>query len=298
MDLSDILDLFGHSVYDPRIDALLEKCDASCDDKSLLDRYASIDSKSLGVSLWFWWKGYYRDQIAEPLGTVEPDDSMEVVLYELRLTPQGLANAKLPFGLSFPATPDSVTEAMGRKPFSKSKNFVGEPFWTYYDDRFELLVIFEANGEAVRCYKIFALKQHERHKLQLLESLKEQKRNILPERIPEIESAIDRLPTSAWERRRKAGDKQFTVAGITAVRQVFEAFIASVAKATKTKNGKSIYTAVTKATKAINKVARQHPRLIETMEREEIIDFFNATVRLTGFELDESFDLTEEHRSW
>ncbi|MEO8493624.1 MAG: hypothetical protein ABI614_01035, partial [Planctomycetota bacterium] len=264
----------------------------------LLDRYASIDSKSLGVSLWFWWKGYYREQIAEPQCTVEPDDSMEVVLYEVRLTPPGLANATLPFGLSFPATPDSVNEAMGRKPFSKSKNFLGEPVWTYYDDRFELLVIFEANGVAVGCYKIFALKMHERRKLQLLENLKEQKKNLLPERVPEIEAATDRLPTAAWERRRKSGDKQFTTAGITAVKQVLEAFIADIANATSTRNAKSIYTAVTKATKAINKVARQHSRMIETMEREEIVDFFHATVRLTGFELDASFDLTEEHRSW
>ncbi len=44
--------------------------------------------------------------------------------------------------------------------------------------------------------------------------------------------------------------------------------------------------------------ARQHPGFVETLEREEIVDFFTKTVQLTGFELDPSFDLTEVHRSW
>jgi hypothetical protein len=243
-------------------------------------------------------KGYYREQIGEPQGTIEPDDSSEVVLYELRLRPEGLTGATLPFGLTFPATPDSVTEAMGRKPFSKAKNVLGEPFWKFYDDRFELLVIFNAEDQQVACYKIIALGRKERQKLDLLENLKEQKKNILPERIPDIEALVQQLPTAAWERRMKSGDAQITPEVIEASRQVFEAFLAGVAKATKTRNAKSIYSAVTKATKAFNKVARQHPGFVETMEREEIVDFFNKTVQTTGFELDSSFDLTEEHRSW
>ena len=298
MDLSGILDLFGHSVYDPQIDALLKKCSASCDDKSQLERYASINSTSLGLIFWFWWKEFYREQIAEPLGAIEPDNSEEVVLYEVRFTPQGLARASLPFGLSFPATPDSVINALGRKPFSKSKNFLGEPVWTSYDDKFELLVIFEADGKEVRCFKIIALKRNELRKLQLLENLKEQKKNILPERIPDIEALTNQLPTIAWERRMKSVDAQATPEAIEAARQVFKALVTGIAKATTTRNAKSIYTLVTKATKAFNKVARQHPGFIETMEREEIIDFFSTTVRLTGFELDPIVALTEEHRSW
>ena len=129
-------------------------------------------------------------------------------------------------------------------------------------------------------------------------AIKEQKKNILPERIPEIEALIERSPTIAWERRMKSGDTQITAEAIEASRQVFEAFIAGVCKATKTRNGKSNYTAVTKATKAFNKVARQHTGFIETMEREEIVGFFTAAVQLTGFQLDPSFDLTEEYRSW
>jgi len=34
------------------------------------------------------------------------------------------------------------------------------------------------------------------------------------------------------------------------------------------------------------------------MEREEIVDLLHDTVRLTEFEIDPSFDLTEEFRSW
>jgi hypothetical protein len=298
MDLSGIIDLFGYSVYSPQIASLLKTCDAPFDGKRRIGRYGSIDSQSLGVSLWFWWKGYYRGQIAEPMATVEPDDSGETVLYEVRLKPEGLAGATLPFGLAFPATPESVTDAMGRKPFSKTKNFLKEPVWTYYEDRFELLVIFNGDGLEVRCFKIVAMKRKEREKIELLDNLKEQKKNILPDRVPDIEALGDQFPTVAWESRRMSGDAQITPEAIEASRQIFEAFIAGVSKATKTRNAKSIYTAVTKATKAFNKVARQHAGFIETMEREEIVDFFTRTVRLTGFQLDPSFDLTEEYRSW
>lgn len=298
MDLSGILDLFGHSVYDPQIDALLQQWNASCEDKARLKLYDSIKSDSLGVDFWFWWKGYYRDQIGEPLGTVEPDDSKEVVLYEVRLTPDGLANVALPFGLSFPATQQSVMDALGRKPFSKSKNFLGNAFWTYYEDAFELMVIFNAEGSSVECFKIITLKRKERQKLDLLENLAEQKKNIIPERIPEVEALIERFPTIAWERRMNSRDTHITVEAIEASRQVFEAFIAGVCKATKTRNPKSIYAAVKKATNAFNKVARQHKGFIETMEREETVEFFNTAIKLTGFQFDPSFDLTEEYRSW
>lgn len=45
MDLSGILDIFGYSVYDPQIDVMLEQCDAKCEDRSQLHRYASISRK-------------------------------------------------------------------------------------------------------------------------------------------------------------------------------------------------------------------------------------------------------------
>lgn len=298
MDLSGILELFGHSVYDPKIDNMLQRCNASCDNKSELKLYDSSNSQTLGVEFWFWWKGYYRDQIGDPQGTVEPEDSTEVVLKEVRLMPEGLENTALPFGLSFPATQDSVIEALGRKPFSKSKNFAKEPFWTYYEDGFELLAIFNADGEEVRCFKIFAMKRKERQKIAFLESLTDQKKNILPDHIPEIEASLSKSPLSAWEQRMNSGDSQISTATIEASRQVFEEFVEAIAKAVKRKNAKSLYTAVTKATKAFNKIARQHTGFIETLEREEIVEFFNAVLQLTGLQFDPSFDLTEEHRSW
>ena len=81
-------------------------------------------------------------------------------------------------------------------------------------------------------------------------------------------------------------------------RPVFDEFIEAVCRAARRRNAKSICTAVTKATKAFNKIADKHPGFIETLEREEIIDFFNKAVLLTGLEFDPSIDLTEEHRAW
>ncbi|WP_013628525.1 hypothetical protein [Rubinisphaera brasiliensis] len=302
MDLSGLLDLFGYSIYSPEMAQTLEQCGISHPAGKKLKLYDSLESPSGGLSLWFWWKEYYREQIAEPQGTVEPDGrgqgSQELVFYEVRFTPEQLDNVPLPFGLRFPATPDSVLEAMGRKPFSKTKNYVGESVWTYYEDRYELLVIFDLTGTAVRCFKMIALTRKVRQKIDFLENLKEQKPNIQPERIPEIEALLQHTPVAAWRRRMKSGDTQFTSESLKAAEPLFADFLEAVCKATARKNPKSIYTAVTKATKAFNKFARNHPGVIETEEREEIVIFFNQAVKRTGFDLDPAFDLTEEHRAW
>lgn len=298
MNLAPTLDLFGWSLHSTPVQRVLSECGAAVPAGQKLERYSPVKSDTLGIEFWFWWKEYWREQIAPPQGETLPPGGEELVLYELRLTPEGLAGAALPFGLTFPASPESVEQAFGTNPFSKSKNVLGEPIWTFYVAGKEVLVIFEKNGAQVRCFKIIALKRLEQQKLDFLASLPQQKPNLRPEQVPQIEALASASPARAWEQRRLAGDRQFSAAAIADAEPLFAEFLASVAQATQARNPKGLYNAVIKTTKAINKFAKQHRRCIETLEREEIVAFLIQALTLSGLRFDPQFDLTAEHRAW
>ena len=132
MELSQLTSLFGRSIYDPVIDKVMAECDAHCEDKAGLKRYDSIKSSTYGLTFTFWYKGFYARQIAAPKSTFKSDQEEEVVLSEMTFRPQGLLDVPLPYGLRFGDSPAAIQQAVGQKPFSKSKNVVGELFWTFY----------------------------------------------------------------------------------------------------------------------------------------------------------------------
>lgn len=298
MNLVPALDLFGWSLHSPPVQRFLAECGAAVPTGQKLERYAAVKSDILGIEFWFWWKEFWREQIAEPQGEALPPGAEELVLYEIQLMPAGLAGASLPFGLTFPASPESVAQAFGAQPFSKAKNVLGEPYWTYYSQGKEVLVIFEKSGDKVRCFKIIALKRLEQQKLDFLASLPQQKPNLRPEQAPQILALVSTSPAQSWELRRLSGDRQFSTAAITAAEPLFAEFLASVAQATQARNPKGLYNAVIKTTKAFNKFAKQHRRCLETLEREEIVAFFTQALTLSGLQFDPHFDLTAEHRAW
>ena len=74
--------------------------------------------------------------------------------------------------------------------------------------------------------------------------------------------------------------------------------VENVMKAASKRDATQVYNAVQKATRSFNKLNEKHEGVIETLEREEIVEFFERTVKLTGFEIAEGLDITEENRKW
>jgi hypothetical protein len=297
MDLSQITTLFGRSIYDPLIDEALAECDAHCEDKAALKRYDSITSSTYGLTFSFWYKGFYAQQIAAPKSLFKPDGDEEVVLFEMTFRPQGLQDVPLPYGLRFGDCPAAIQQAVGQKPFSKSKNFAGEPIWTFYDDDFELLVVFDEEGN-LGWFRIWALHEAERKKKNLVENIKRQNENISPDQVGAIEKHKEKMPTRKWARRMRSGDDEFTPAALADAEKVLSSFIDSVAKATKRRNATSIYSAVKKAVTGFNKLSKKHGGFIGTPEREEIVAFLQGTVQLSGFVIEDGVDLTQDGRIW
>ena len=95
----------------------------------------------------------------------------------------------------------------------------------------------------------------------------------------------------------REGDKLFTERNIIDTDSVLNAFIDQLIAAAEQKKASAIYSATKKFVLGMNKLNNHHP-FIDTMEREELVEYIHKAIRLTGIKMDDGIDLTEEWRSW
>lgn len=297
METNYILDLFGHSIYHPELDKTLKDFDAICKDKSKLERYDSIKSKSTGVTFTFWFKEFYDQMVDRPKSTYRPKNEDEVLLYEMTFSKKEGANVVWPFGLIFGDHSEAVTNKIGNKPFSKSKNYDNENTWTYYNDKFEIMPVFDDKLNLI-WLKIWAIKKADKKKIELKENLKQQNKNISIGLIDEIVELKKSKSTTTWRLRLKEGDSIFNESNILESEIILDNFIDNLVIATKSKKASSIYSTAKKVTESFNKANQKHDDFIDTMEREELVDFIETAIKLTGFKIDTGIDITENWRQW
>lgn len=297
METNSILDLFGHSIYHPDLDKALNDFDAICKDKSKLERYDSIKSKSTGVTFTFWFKEFYDYSVETPKSTFRPENEDEVLLYEMTFTNKRGSNIIWPFGLNYCDHSDTVTNKIGVKPFSKGKNYDNEHTWTYYNDKFEIMPVFDDKLNLM-WLRICALKKSDKKKIELKENLKQQNKNISIAQIDKIRELKKSKPTSNWRHRLNEGDSIFNDSNILESETILDSFIDNLAIATKSKKASSIYSTAKKVTESFNKANQKHNDFIDTMEREELVDFIENAIKLTGFKIENGVDITEDWRQW
>lgn len=297
METNYILDLFGHSIYHPDLDKILNNFDAICNDKSKLERYDSIKSKSTGVTFTFWSKEFYDYSVETPKSTYRLKNEHEVLLYEMTFTNKKGSNIIWPFGLNYGDHSDTVTNKIGVKPFSKSKNYDNEHTWTYYNDKFEIMPVFDDKLNLM-WLRIWAIKKSDKKKIELKENLKQQNKNISIVQIDKIIALKKSKPTSNWRHRLNEGDSIFNDSNIRESETILDSFIDNLAIATKSKKASSIYSTAKKVTEIFNKANRKQNNFINTMEREELVNFIENAIKLTGFKIDNGVDITEHWRQW
>lgn len=297
METNFILDFFGHSIYHPALDKALNDFDVICKDKSKLERYDSIKSISTGVTFTFWFKGFYDYSIQTPKSTYRPENEDEVILYEMTFTYKKGSNIIWPFGLNYGDHSDSVTNKIGVKPFSKSKNYDNEHTWTYYNDKFEIMPVFDDKLNLM-WLRIWALQKSDKKKIELKENLKQQNKNISIAHIEKIVELKKLKPTSNWRHRLNDGDSIFNNSIILESETILDSFIDNLTIATKSKKASSIYTTAKKVTESFNKVNQKHNDFIGTKEREELVQFIENAIKLTGVKIDSGVDITEDWRQW
>lgn len=297
METNNILELFGHSIYHPDLDMTLNDFDAICEDKSSLKRYDSIKSKTTGITFTFWFKGFYNQSIDVPKSTYRSTNEDEVLLFEITFAKIDGANITWPFGLNFGDNSDTVTSKIGVKPFSKSKNYINEQTWTYYNDKFEIMPVFDDKLN-LKWLRIWALNKSDKKKIELKDNLKQQNKNISIDQIGKIIELKKSKPTTNWRHRLSEGDSIFNESNILESEIILDSFIDNLAIATKSKKASSIYSTAKKVTESFNKANKKHNDFIDTMEREELVDFIENAIKLTGFKFDNGIDITEDWRQW
>ena len=236
-------------------------------------------------------------RFAPPKSTFQGDDEEEVILSEMTFRRKKLQDVPLPYGLHFGDSPAAIQQTLGRKPFSKSKNCAGEPFWTFYDDNFELMVVFNAAG-TLEWFRIWALKESSRKRKDLVENIERQSRNIMADRAEAIEKLKGKMPTRKWIRRMREGDREFTAEALGTSSELLSSFIDDVAKATRKRNATSIYSALKKVVTGFNRLSKKHGDFIGTLERDELAGYLQDAVALSGFVIEPGVDLTADYRTW
>ena len=90
----------------------------------------------------------------------------------------------------------------------------------------------------------------------------------------------------------------FTAENIRAAAQVLKKFIGTLEVAVAKRKVSQVQGAIKKTVVTFNKLNPKNNYFIETLEREELVDFMIKAVRLTGFKVEEDADITESWREW
>jgi hypothetical protein len=297
LDGSMLLKLFGHSIYHPEIDKALKDFNIVVTDKVKLERYVTLESMTSGVIFGFWFKEFYELQIRKAQSILRPKDEIEVLLYEMTFRPIKGVNLILPFGLTFGNSAQEVISKLGQKPFSKSKNLDNQNTWTFYTDRFEIMPVFD-NDLRLIWLRVWDLSLSDKEKIEFKNNLKAQNKNVNQNKIDELLSLKKVKPTDNWLIRMNEGDSIFSISNISEAAELLDNFIDSLIESTKTKKASSVFSKVKNTVMSFNKLNNKHNGFIETLEREELVDFIEQGTKLTGLVIEPGVDITEDYRQW
>lgn len=294
-----ILDLLGHSIHHPAVEELFNFFNISERPTATETRHGisipTLYNHPMGVYLSFTTAVGYENTYGS-LKSKFTEDRFEVVLNEVYFGGEKYPHP-FPFGILKDDDLDSISKKIGSKPWEKRA--VDNIDWVCEFLTADLKVLFRIKDKSKLVFiKAFPIDLAALKKIELRKSLKSQNKNISDNKKQELIALKNELPTIKWATDMQEGDDCFTPENIRESEKVFLEFIDQLITATTKKNASQVYTVVKKATKSFNKLQKKHDGFIETLERDQIIEFFEKAVRLTGFELKEGIDLTQEFREW
>lgn len=262
----------------------------------------NVHSGNKEKGIYFTFDGYnrYKPEYGEPVQRYDISKD-ELFLVEITIENKFPDSKKpspveLPFGLQFGDAEATVYQKLGKKPYEKSEASYGYCQWTRFDD-FRVLAAIGPDRTLI-WVRFMKLTLDEKEKIRLKKFLSGQNSNIDPESAGSIIRLAEKMPVQQWRHRMADGDDAFTEKGIEAVEKLLNDYLQSLAELARQKKASGIYNSVKKVVNSLNKTNEKHSHFIETLEREELCEFINQAVRMTGLKVDEAIDLTEEWREW
>ena len=294
------LDILGHSIHEPRLAALLDELKLGSAPEPNLIGISTLEDKKNGMYFDFTPKKSFEKKHGLPKSAFR-DSSDELILLEVTFDNDFSKNKKpftipLPYNLQTADSADNIIQKLEKKPFEKSKSNHYDEIqhdYYFYKDEFKLLIKLDDKLNLL-WLRLWLIDLSEKYKMDLKKSLAKQNKNLTSDNIQLLVEQKEKSPVRQWEKRMTDGDDLFTPKNIALSKKTLEQFIDQLTDACKQKNATKIYSAIKKTVLAFNKDSR----FIETLEREELVDFIHASVRLTGFVIDDNIDLTEQWREW
>jgi hypothetical protein len=261
---------------------------------------STLEDKKNGMYFEFTPKKFFEKTYGVPKSTFQ-DSSDELILLEVTFDNDFAKNKKLfeiplPYHLQTGDSADRICQKLDKKPDEKSKSNHYDEIqhdYYFYKDDFKILIKLDCNLNLL-WFRIGIINLSEKYKMKLKQSLSEQNKNLSSDNIPLVVKQKENSPVRQWEKRTNDGDSLHTPQNIALTKKIVEQFIDQLSDATQLRNATKVYAAIKKVVLAFNK----NSSFIETLEREELVGFIHASVRLTGFVLDDNIDLTEQWREW
>jgi hypothetical protein len=298
MNPQEITALFGYSEFSPEMKQAFAYLHMPLQQPDMSVCWRNYLSEKWDMELVFRAKNnFYLDY--GPFKQAYTDSYDEAFLEEINFGNQkGNTNYPfpLPFNLTFHDKPETVK---GKMKIKSSKTFdasYGRYFKSNTED-FQFVTGFDREDRLI-WINVKLLELSFKRKRDLTKSIKRQNKNINPLHSKHLAELKGQYPTENWKNRMSEGDKIFNERNIQDTDYVLNDFIDHLIAATEQKKASAIYAATKKFVLGMNKFNDQHQSFVDTMEREELVEYVHKAIRLTGFKIDDNIDLTEEWREW
>ncbi len=299
METFDLHDrILGYSINNPEVKKFIDFFSLTLDIEN--DWSIDYNNREKGVYFVFEQKDKFENEFGSPKSIYTKDES-ELILKEISFENNYLEkrkdfDIKLPFNLKIGDSVDEIYQKIGKKPYEKDKGTsYDKAEYNYYfkiDDK-KILIKLDEFMKFV-WIRFWLISLSEKYVDELKKSLAKQNKNLNLENIETITNLKTKTPTKSWEIRMNEGDDIFNKEDIEFAQKVLETFIDTIYEATIQKKATKIYSAIKKVVVSFNR----NGDYIETLEREELVNFIQDSVKLTGFAIEDNSDLTQQWREW
>ncbi|MBL7723259.1 MAG: hypothetical protein JNK27_03880 [Chitinophagaceae bacterium] len=298
MNPQNLFNLFGYSELSPEIKQLFKELHIPSRKEKMLVCWRTYESAKLRLSLVFRAKNNFFCDYG-PHQKAYSKSYEEAFLEEVYFGEKKDAVKQpytLPWNLVYGDKPETVKEKLNIRPSDSSTGGYG-PYLGFYSDLYYIFTAFDKTDKLI-WMRVKPLELSYKRRKQLAKSLKEQNKNIHAIDPKQLAKLNTQLPTKKWKKRKAEGDDMFTAQNIKDTETLLAGFTANLATAAEQLKANAVYATIKKVVNNINKLNDKHESFIETLEREELVDYIHRAVRLTGFSITDNTDLTEEWREW
>jgi hypothetical protein len=303
MNPENVLEKLGHSIYNPELEETLRFFEIKERPAAVLQSWGGlsitgVSNPEIGIYFDFTTEMGYNSRYGE-IKSRYTTEKYELILNEITFGDNSQYSYQLPFDLTYNDDYKTIYKKIGGSLTSKSAavDDKGDIVYRFITTNYRI-IIRQKNGKVIQFVRIFPLEIAEKKSIELKRSLKRQNANISDRNKEQILDLKQQLPTLDWTISMLEGDSCFTEKNIHDSQVLFNSFLAQLILAASKKDATKIFSELNKATKAFNKLQKKHNGFIETLEREQIIAFFEKAIKLTGFQIEEGLDLTQDIREW